>query len=134
LFPSGSEFVNRELCQVLVYLDAPGIIERSMSQLLSAQTQQDQMFYVFVLRNLKNGWTPAQRRTYFGWLNLAETKYVGGASFRKFLQRIREDAVATLSASDKTALKDVLQGGQVGQALKLETTRQFLHNWQMDDL
>ncbi len=119
---------------MLVYLDAPGVIERSMNLLLSAQTQQDQMFYVFVLRNLKNGWTLTQRRTYFGWINLAETKYVGGASFRKFLQQIRRDAIKTLSDSDKSALKDVLEGKRMDQVVKLETTRQFLHNWQMDDL
>jgi putative heme-binding domain-containing protein len=134
LYPSGSESINRELCQLLVYLEAPGVIERSMSLLRSSRTQQDQLFYVLTLRNLRRGWTLSERRAYFGWINLAESRYVGGASFRKFLQQIRRDAIATLADPEKSALKDVTEGRAVAQAVALETTRQFVHNWQMDDL
>ena len=134
LFPSGSEFVNRELTKVLVYVDAPGIVERAMSQLQASQTQQDQMFYIFVLRTARHDWTVPLRRAYFGWINLADAKYVGGASFKNFLKKIRSDAVETLSDNEKTALKDVLEGHNQSQAVRLETTRQFVHNWQTSDL
>jgi putative heme-binding domain-containing protein len=134
LFPAQSEWVNRELLNVLVYLEAPNVIERAMKLLKTAQTQEDQMFYVFVLRNLKNGWKREQRKAYFSWLNLAEAKYSGGASFKRFVQRIRQDAVAKLDAKDKTALKEVIEGRQNVAVVKLETTRQFVHNWQMGDL
>ena len=33
LFPAQSETVNRGLCTVLTYLEAPGIIERALVQL-----------------------------------------------------------------------------------------------------
>src|SRR5262249_25174167 len=77
LFPAQSEFVNRELANVLVYLEEPTMTARAMQLLNAAQTQEDQLFYVFVLRNQKNGWSAGQRRAYFSWLNLAETKYKG---------------------------------------------------------
>jgi putative heme-binding domain-containing protein len=134
LFPAQSTWVNRELCNVLVYLDDPSVIGRAMKLLQSARTQQDQMFYVFVLRNLRTGWTLDQRKAYFSWLNLAEAKYQGGASFKKFVQRIRQDAEATLSDQEKVALKDILQGRGSVAAVQHETTRQFVHNWQMADL
>jgi putative heme-binding domain-containing protein len=134
LFPAQSEFVNRELLNVLVYLEDLTVIPRAMKLLQSAQTQEDQMFYVFVLRNLRDGWTLDQRRAYFSWLNLAETRYQGGASFKKFVQRIRQDAVEKLSAGDRAALKDVIEGKKNVEVVKLETTRQFVHNWQMADL
>ncbi|MDR3633374.1 MAG: c-type cytochrome [Isosphaeraceae bacterium] len=134
LFPSGSEFVNRELAKVLVYVDAPGIVERAMNQLQSSQTQQDQMFYIFVLRTARHGWTVPLRRSYFGWINLADAKYVGGASFKNFLKKIRADALETLADGDRAALKDVLEGLEQSQAVRLETTRQFIHNWQTADL
>jgi putative heme-binding domain-containing protein len=134
LFPGQSEFVNRELCNLVAYLDDPTIVRRGMQQLQHAQTQENQMFYVFVLRNVKDGWTAEQRKAYFSWLNLAETKYQGGASFKKFVQRIRQDAVAKLSDKEKESLKDVLQGKNNVEVVKLETTRQFVHNWQMSDL
>jgi putative heme-binding domain-containing protein len=134
LFPAQSEFVNREVCNLLVYLEDPTIIPRAMKQLRAAQTQENQMFYVFVLRNLKDGWTAEQRKAYFSWLNLAETRYNGGASFKKFVQRIRQDAVATLTDEEKSALKEVIEGKQNVAVVKLETTRKFVHNWQMSDL
>jgi putative heme-binding domain-containing protein len=134
LYPAVSDTVNRELCRTLVYLNAPNVIERSLAQLKEAQTQQDQLYYVFELRNLADELTDEQARTYFSWLNLAETSYRGGNSFKKFVQQIRRDAVAKLPEQRQQVLSEVIQGGRTEEVVKLETTRQFLHNWQMDDL
>jgi putative heme-binding domain-containing protein len=133
-FPGQSDLVNRELCRLLVYLDAPGIIPRALEQMRSAQTQQDQMYYVFLLRNVADGWTLPERETFFGWLQLAESKYVGGHSFARFLVQIREDALTTVSDEQREALKDVLEGKAQIEVVDLETTRQFVQNWQESDL
>jgi putative heme-binding domain-containing protein len=134
LFPSGSEYVSREMCSLLVYLQWPGVVEPAMKKMQSAQTQQDQMYYVFVLRNVAQLLNAEQRQAYFSWLNLAEKNYRGGSSFQKFIQQIRRDASGKLSEADRVALKDVIEGKQNVEAVKLETTRQFIHNWQMEDL
>jgi putative heme-binding domain-containing protein len=119
---------------VLVYLEAPGVVQRTMELLAQAQTQQDQLYFVLILRNAKEGWTPEERQAYFSWMNLAESKYKGGASFQLFVQKIRQDAAEKLTDEEKVAFKEVLEGKQNVEAVKLETTRQFVHNWQMDDL
>lgn len=134
LFPGQSEWVNRELCSLLVYLNDSTVVHRAMKLLKTAQTQQDQMYYVFVLRNTGVGWTLDERKAYFSWLNLAENKYQGGASFKKFIRRIREDAIGTVSPWGVWALRDVLRQRENIAAVGLETTRQFVHNWQMADL
>ncbi len=134
LFPNQSELANRELVALLAYLESPVVVEPAMKLLVEGQTQEDQLHYVLVLRNVAQLLNPEQRRAYFGWLNLAEEKYRGGASFKKFVQRIREDAAGKLTAADREALKDVLEGRQKVEVVKLETTRQFVHNWQMEDL
>ncbi len=134
LFPAGSDLVNRELCRLLVYLESPRVIDRSLGLLKSAQTQQDQMFYVFTLRNLRDGWTSGQRRAYFSWLNLAEANYAGGASFRRFVDQIRQDAVMKLTDAERAQFKDVIAGRGNVEVVKLETTRQFVHNWQLSEL
>jgi putative heme-binding domain-containing protein len=134
LFPNQSENVNREVSALLVYLKSPAVVEPAMKLLQAAQTQQDQLYYVLVLRNVANLLNDAQRRSYFSWINLAENGYRGGASFKKFLIKIRQDAAATLPEADRVALKDVIEGKQNVEVVKLETTRQFIHNWQMDDL
>lgn len=134
LYPAQTELVNRELCQVLVYLGAPGVVERSLALLKSGATQQDQMHYAFVLRNAAEGWTLDQRRAYFSWLSMAEAKYRGGASFKNFIAQIRRDAVAKMSEADKVALKDAIEGREQVESVADQTTRQFVHNWQMEDL
>jgi putative heme-binding domain-containing protein len=105
-----------------------------MILLRKAQTQEEQLHYVFVLRNAEHGWTLDHRRSYFSWLQMAESSYRGGASFRNFLARIREDAMMKLTPDDKTALADVLEGRRQVEAVETQTTRQFVHNWQWDDL
>jgi putative heme-binding domain-containing protein len=133
-FPAQNEFVNRELCQVLVYLNAPGVVEKSLALLKTGATQQDQMHYAFVLRNAAEGWSVDQRKTYFSWLSMAEAKYRGGASFKNFIVQIRKDAVAKLSDADKVTLKEVIEGRLQVESVADQTTRQFVHNWQMEDL
>jgi hypothetical protein len=66
-FPAGSEQLNRELCQLLVYLEAPRAVEKTIGLLRKATTQQEQMHYIFVLRNARANWTPAMRHEYFAW-------------------------------------------------------------------
>lgn len=134
LYPSQSEFVNREVAQVLAYLQDPSMVAKSMELLSKAPTQEDQLFYVLVLRNLKSGFTLDQRKAMFSWMNLAEETGRGGHSFKKFVQRIREDALKNVLEGDKAALKEILDGSQKVQAVSIETTRQFVHNWQMDDV
>ncbi len=133
LLPHSSDSVNRELTALLVYLEAPSVIAKGLTLMNQAQTQQDQMYYALVLRNIQDGWTPEQRRAFFGWLNLAEVKYLGGHSFVKFLDRIRRDAVEKMTDDDQQAFKDVIEEKRQVEAVKLTTTRQFVHNWQLGD-
>ena len=134
LVPAQSEFVNRELTKLLVYLEAPSVIEKTLARLATSQTQQDQMFYIFVLRTLDKHWTTEQRKAFFSWINHAEAHGRGGNSFGKFLQQIRDDAQATMEPDQIAALSDIINAKvESASPVSLETTRQFVHNWQMAD-
>jgi putative heme-binding domain-containing protein len=50
------------------------------------------------------------------------------------LEKIRKDAVEKLTDAEKVSLKDVIEEKAKLEVVKLETTRQFVHNWQIDDL
>lgn len=135
LFPYISTSINREASQLLVYLKANGIVQSCMEQLAQATTQEDQLHYVLVLRNLPaSHWTLAQRQAYFSWINHALAHYKGGASFRKFLARIQDDAMKTLTDEERKQLDPILKGDTRAVALKVTAPRQFIKNWQMDDL
>jgi putative heme-binding domain-containing protein len=134
LFPSTDKFVNRELSRLLAYLDAPGLIDKCMTQLQKAATQEDQLWYVFVLRNRKDRWTLDQRKAWFSWVNLADEKYHGGSSFKNYLKHFRTEAENTLTPDEKTALADIINKKATVDVVKVTAPRQFVRNWQMQDI
>ena len=107
LFPAEAFDLNWELCETLVYLQSPTVADKAMALIAKAPTQEEQIEFARSLRMLKTGWTTATHSAYFEWL-LKATNYKGGASFEKFIEFIRTDAVASLSDSEKTALADLL--------------------------
>src|SRR5205814_8577955 len=81
LYPSDNEFMNRELSQLLIYLEAPDVVTKTLALLDKAKTQEEQAHYIFYLRNLKNGWTLDQRKHYFDWLRLAQEAARGEVTY-----------------------------------------------------
>ena len=74
--------LNAELCQLLVYLEAPGVAAKTLKLLAEAPTQEEQIEYAQSLRMLKTGWTPEQRKEYFAWF-LKAADFKGGNSFQR---------------------------------------------------
>jgi putative heme-binding domain-containing protein len=81
IYPSDNEFMNRELSQLLIYLEAPDVVTKTLALLDKAKTQEEQAHYIFYLRNLKTGWTIAQRRHYFGWFRFAQEAAKGEVTY-----------------------------------------------------
>jgi putative heme-binding domain-containing protein len=108
VFPTGSNFVDRELAQVLVYLESPTAAAKIVKQLLAAPTQEEQIDYARALRVLKGGWTPELRKDYFTWMQKADG-YRGGNSFGGFLSQIRSDALTHLNVHDRAAIQSLLE-------------------------
>ncbi|MFT5326932.1 MAG: putative heme-binding domain-containing protein [Planctomycetaceae bacterium] len=107
LFPAKSADLNWLLCETLAWLQAPNTAEKSMDLIAAAPAQEEQMQYARSIRLLKTGWTPELRTAYFEWF-LKAANYRGGASFEKFIQFIRDDAVASLSDSEKASMAELL--------------------------
>lgn len=86
-YPAASVALNHELVQLLVYLNAPDVITKTLALLDKATTQEEQIHYIFNLRNVKSGWTQAQREKYFDWFvkarqgGKAEVTYPNGAAY-----------------------------------------------------
>lgn len=118
-FPADDRHVNRELCQMLVYLQSPTVVAktvqlmkqdpqrddidmgelltrnagygRAIKAMLENQPDKNQVWYAYCLRVAKVGWTPERRADYFRWFKKALT-WSGGNSYRKFLQNIENEA------------------------------------------
>ena len=133
-FPSKRRDLNIELAQVLVYLEAPGTASRLVALLEKAPTQEEQIEYARSLRSLKTGWTPELRKTYFSWFPRAAA-FKGGNSFPGFMQNIKRDAIANLSESEKSDLKEILEAPVAAQAQPIKVApRPLVKNWTIDEL
>jgi len=132
-YPAKAENLNRELCQLLIYLEAPDAIAKTLALMAAAQTQEAQMHYAFALRNVKSGWTPEQRRVYFSWFNKALRDYKGGNSFAKYLVNIRKDALDKLTDSERTEVASVIES-RTSVPVPVAPPRSFVKEWTMAEL
>ncbi len=78
-YPAKSEWLNRELSELLIYLQAPDVVGKTLALMAAAPTQEEQVHYVLHLRNLTNGWTLDQRKQYFNWFAAHEQRAVPAA-------------------------------------------------------
>jgi putative heme-binding domain-containing protein len=149
LYPSSNWRLNRELAQLLIYLEAPGVVQKTMDLISRAETQEEQLHYVFHLRTAKIGWTPEDREKYFAWFKRdrsrdqhppevtkwfadVDRQYTDGASFPKFMANIRRDAIARLSEAERTQLAELINTETV--AARPKQDRKFVREWTMADL
>jgi putative heme-binding domain-containing protein len=136
LFPATRE-LNWLLCETLVYLQSPTVAAKAMALIAAAPTQEEQIEYARSLRMLKTGWTERTRTAYFEWF-LKAANYRGGASFAKFIEFIRNDALTTLTDAERTQLAGVLKK----EPVKLSAIENMGYvfagrpftNWTLDEL
>jgi putative heme-binding domain-containing protein len=107
MFPASTAESNWLLCETLAFLQSPVTAGVAMDLISRAPAQEEQMQYARSIRMLKAGWTPELRTAYFEWF-LKAANYRGGASFAKFIQFIRDDAVASLTDKEKQSMADLL--------------------------
>lgn len=107
MFPSDSAEMNWLLCETLAWLQAPSVASKAMKLINAAPTQEEQVQYARSIRMLQAGWTPELQQDYFRWF-LKAANYRGGASFEKFIEFIRNDAVASLDTDQKERLREIL--------------------------
>lgn len=136
LYPHQDSAANRELCQLLVFLDSKNVPAKTLSLMATAKDDwediastvvlarndgyakaaneasssrpnKQQIAYMFALRNAKAGWTPELRKTYFGWFPRART-WKGGNSFKGFIENTRKEALANFAPQEELAALDEL--------------------------
>lgn len=132
LFPAGEPAIDRELCELLVWLEAPGIIRRTLDARDRAVTQEETIHYMACLRDVANGWTLELRRRYFRWFHEAVAR--GGVSFGGYLDQIRKDAIETLTSLELRELGDLLEPAPVRDPYEELKRRPLVRQWTVADL
>lgn len=133
-YPAGDDQVNAELCRVLSFLDAPQVVRKTIElmkrtraetvdydkEMLARHKYGDAILrmmantpntrnihYAYCLRQVRAGWSPEDRKYFFGWLNDTLVND-GGRSFAGYLGAIRQDAIEQLGEKETTQLKGLL--------------------------
>jgi putative heme-binding domain-containing protein len=134
LYPAGSFPLNRDLCQLLVRLKAPHVVDRTLRLLERAPSLEEQLHYVLCLRSLDAAhWSLAQHREFFEWLNRTAAS-PAGVSFAEYLRQIRKDAVQALPPSTRTPLSELLVEPMPVDPLSDLKTRPFVKEWTVVEL
>jgi len=131
-FPAEDARLNRELCQMLVYLKSPTVVDKTIkllkqepqradidmadllarnpgygkaiNEMIANQPDKDQIWYAFCLRVAEAGWTTDLRADYFRWFGRAQ-KWSGGHSFRKFLQNMDDEFWSRTSENERILIE-----------------------------
>jgi len=116
----------------------PVDIRAANGLLWEAPTQEEQMEYARSLRILKTAWNHELRVQYFNWF-LKASNYRGGASFTKFIEFIRNDAVTSLNPTEQKKLANLLsKKAEVKSPAEVMAEamagRTFVKNWKLEEL
>ena len=133
VYPADETFLNRELCRLLVYLKSPTVIAKTMPLLTAATTSEDLLFYPFMLRYLKDGWTLDQRKTAFEALNKAE-KMTGASTFFKAISDTRSELAAALKPEEAVKLAAVINPPKPAALSPHALPGHSFKNWTLADL
>jgi putative heme-binding domain-containing protein len=149
LYPATDEDVNQELCELLLYLQAPDAVAKTVALLGKALTQEEQTYYVMRLRTITNGWTLDLRREYLGWFQKKrdhvrhrpdivqsfhelDMDYTDGSYFDLYLDTFLHEATASLGAGETQALAAYLP--KPPAPTPVARGSKFIKQWRMADL
>ncbi|MEQ1860550.1 MAG: c-type cytochrome [Chthoniobacteraceae bacterium] len=135
IFPHADPLVNRELVQLLVFLDSKKIVgkavpllattrdvvealasdavlarndgyARAAHAMTASRPNRQAIAYAYSLRVATAGWTPALRKTFFAWFPSTRA-WKGGNSFTKFLENIRTEALTNVPEPGRAVLDEL---------------------------
>lgn len=133
LYPAKSTRMNRELSQLLIYLNAPKVIPRTLDLIEKSPTQEEQMQLALWLRTVNDGWSLDDHKRYFAYFNKA-AGHRGGHSLQGFLGNIRNEAIARLSDEEKDQLKETLAVKPDPAKVSIIEPREVVKKWTVAEL
>lgn len=143
-YPATGPLLNRELCRLLVYLDAPQVLSRTLTLMQTTVAEQEEvpeellagsdrygktirnmlknppdpqgLHYALMLTNARTGWTLETVTTYFDWLKNAKSKS-GGNSYQGLLKNIRAAALKNIPVAFAALAEQGLDTGPAAAPL-----------------
>ena len=160
-FPAPDLLLNRELCRLLSYLQAPGIVARTLTLMdtagpspapdwLDLAKRNDEygatvnamianlppaqvVHYVYCLRVVKGPWHGDERKRFFTWLaKLAGNR--GGASYNGFIADLRKETLITCTPEERAVMENYKTAVPPNPFANLPTIKGPGHEWSVDEV
>lgn len=133
-FPTQVNEVDRELAQVLVYLQAADSIGKIVAEMQRSPSQENQIHYAMTLRGARDGWNRDLHRQYFQWFNDIQSAR-GGMSFGGFIENIKKAALERVPERLKKNLAAVIDAPKIeSDPAADQRQRPLIKQWTVDDL
>lgn len=147
LVPTPDEVLNREAMRLLIYLEAPSAVAKSLALISDAQTLQDQMFYITRIADLPSRhWTRSERDTFLklfsagrpklpseprlhAWFQDVDREFVEGASFHDYLTELFWQHVKSMPAEERAELEPLIQEVSLSIAPQFEISSLPIQRW-----
>ncbi len=133
LYPDPSAEVNQLLCELLVALESPQVVRKTLPLVISAKTQEEKFHYLVTLRHVRGPWNVGERRTYVEWLRQSRDFY-GAQYLPRYLQWLKTDVSATFTEDEKRLFTGLLAEEPPAEVSSPQIVREHVRNWQLDDL
>jgi putative heme-binding domain-containing protein len=126
--------VRMEVSRLLIYLKAPGIVPGLLNYVVDAASPEERLFYLFHMRHIASGWTPAHRRAYFAWLKKM-TEVRGEPHYQTYLKHIAADALAKVPPGEREPFAALFEPKAKPLAPEPErlAKRKVVRQWAMTD-
>ena len=131
LFPSDDRRINQWATQLLAILKSPQLVRLSMERMSRIDDPIEQLHYLYVLRNVQDGWSEDDRSRFFHQLKLA-ADFQGGAGMPDFLRRIRDESIAALDDDQGQRWLRFLE--RQPEVTTISVQRKFVREWSMKDI
>lgn len=127
-YPASDEMLNRELCRMLSYLQAPGVVGRTLTlmdsagpspapdwlelagrnatygktvkSMISNLPPAQVIHYVYCLRVVKGPWREDERKRFFSWITKLSGN-AGGASYSGFIDDLRKQSLESCTPEER---------------------------------
>ncbi|MES2924234.1 MAG: heme-binding protein [Verrucomicrobiota bacterium] len=160
-FPAKDDFLNRELCRMLSYLQTPGIVARTLTLMDSAgpspapdwlalAKRNDKygktveamianlppaqvIHYVYCLRIVKGPWHGDERKRFFAWLAKLSANS-GGESYAGFILDLRKETLATCTPEEREWVEKLPTGAPPNPFANLPPIKGPGREWTIDEV
>lgn len=160
-FPTGARMVDRELCRLLSYLNAPGIVGKTLDwadsvapepapdwmalakrnatygadveRMLASFPSADKIHAIYCLRAVPGPWEGVERQRFFGMIEEMLGKQ-GGHSYAGFLKDLREEALRGCTPEERKAYEESMAKPETNPFANLPPVQGPGQAWTVDEV